>query len=152
MNNYLNAFIKISLSNASTANESDETKLQEKLAKSQEETSKDPVVGEEEEKNEDSSNPPDLNKNESDERKVYLITQIQNLLNDLTNKTSNTLKQTSPASNDSSTTNSSNLNAGNGALAAKLNNQPANINAKSVADFRTHTILCSNCYGDLFIV
>ena len=91
---------------------------------------------------------------EYDEKKVYLLNQIQQLLNDLTNKTSNILRQTSE-SNRANNSNNSNklLNIFEQKLGeTSINNHNDSINPQSIADFRMHTILCSNCYGDLFIV
>ena len=87
-------------------------------------------------------------------KKIYLLNQIQTLLNDLTNSSSTTLNQISSMqikslnSSSSDFSNKTNYNNPNGL--SKLNENQ--INPKSVADFRSQTFLCSECYGDLFIV
>ncbi len=87
-------------------------------------------------------------------KKVYLLNQIQSLLNDLTNSSSTTLNKISPmqikSSGSTSTDFSNKINYNNQNGLDKSNENQ--INPKSIADFRSQTFLCSECYGDLFIV
>ena len=90
-------------------------------------------------------------------KKTYLLGQIQSLLNELTLSSTTTLdvvSSTQSKSNSSaspSPTSSPKLDSVN---SASLNNKLAanQIDPKSVASFRAQTFLCSECYGDLFIV
>ena len=82
-------------------------------------------------------------------KKAYLLNQIQSLLNDLTNSSSTTLNKISPMQIKSPSSTSSDFSNKINGLDKLNENQ---INPKSIADFRSQTFLCSECYGDLFIV
>ena len=84
-------------------------------------------------------------------KRNYLLNQIQALLNELTNMSSTALNgvasmQETKSSNE--TNNKFNFNATN----TSKNANGYQIDPKSVADFRSQTFLCGDCYGDLFIV
>ena len=161
LSQYFNAFTKLSsqsslqVATSGEVNESDETKLNKEDSLNNQ--SNDTVIIKEEidsvvdhgEFNNDNSD------DSEKEKKVFLLNQIESLLNDLTIKTSNTLNQ---ASDTSGSGGSPNLGSKNKLLFSndsnnnKLSESTTNsINAKSISDFRVNTILCSNCYGDLFI-
>ncbi len=132
INNYLNAFVKLSQFEQ-TRNNSDP---------SSEKAAQEPL-------NVDESQ----TLNES--KRIYLLNQIQALLNDLTHSSSTTLSQmsstqTKSANSSSSDLSSNKINYANYDGLGKLNENQ--INPKSIADFRSQTFLCSECYGDLFIV
>lgn len=107
--------------------------------------------------NEESEKPPESNSQDINDKKTYLLTQIQGLLGELTFRSSSTLASLASTNNTASTPSSSaqpaNLPA---AISAKLqaanasNNSP--IDPKSIVSFRNETVLCSYCYGDLFVI
>ena len=127
INNYLNAFVKLSQPGEISINSDTSDTRHEQENESQK---------------------------VNEPKKVYLLNQIQSLLNDLTNSSSTTLNTISvmqiksPSSTSSDFSNKISFNNQNG-LDKSNENQ---INPKSIADFRSQTFLCSECYGDLFIV
>jgi hypothetical protein len=115
INNYLNAFARLSQTKTQTLNQ------------------------EEEEEEEETKTTQNLT---GDSKRDYLLQQMQALINELTSKSSTTL-------NALSATTTSPFNSISSQK--KLQNE-TQINPKSIADFRSQTFICSECYGDLFIV
>jgi hypothetical protein len=90
---------------------------------------------------------------EFDDKRAYLLNQIQSLIDELTNKTSNILNKTFESNRVNSNNNNKLLNIIEQKLGeTSTSNHNSSIDPQSLGDYRMHTILCSNCYGDLLIV
>ena len=83
-----------------------------------------------------------------EQKRDFLLKQVQQLLNELTFNSSSTLNSIT-ASQAKNSIRDDEMNA-----ASDLNDKLSinKIDPKSVSNFRSQTILCSSCYGDLFIV
>lgn len=142
INNYLNAYIKL-LTEVQQPAESEKEKPSEDQQQQQETTSTDATSN-------------------VQRKKDYLLIQIQNLL---VNVTSNTVAKLDVVSNaakneynrvPTTTTASANeeKKQPNGFVAAS-SSQPLNQNemlSKAIQRFRNETVVCRDCYGDLFVV
>lgn len=83
-----------------------------------------------------------------EQKRDFVFRQIQQLLNELTYNSSSTLNSIA-ATQAKNSTKDNEINVAND-LNSKLSiNQ---IDPKSISNFKSQTILCSSCYGDLFIV
>ena len=82
-----------------------------------------------------------------EQKRDFVFRQIQQLLNELTYNSSSTLNLIAATQAKNSKDNE--INVAND-LNSKLSiNQ---IDPRSISNFKSQTILCSSCYGDLFIV
>lgn len=96
-----------------------------------------------------------LSPDENKQKREFILAQVQNLLNNLTQTSSSALSTLSNELTSSSQINSSKTGSKDLEYPSLSNNIRANqgeIDQKSVAKFRSETVICSNCYGDLFIV
>jgi hypothetical protein len=124
---YVNSFIQLSQNDFEPKNKPDDTKTIE-------ESSEDDVL----------------------QKKFYLLLQIQKLLNELTQKSSSALSGlNSRVNREKMSSSSANLKA-NEKLSLKQQqletNSDGEIDPLSVTKFRNETIICSDCYGDLFVI
>jgi hypothetical protein len=91
-----------------------------------------------------------------EQKRAYLLFQIQKMLNDLTVRSSSTLTSLANAasaqSNSSPVEMSSKITNPKIAAAVASNQQQSTISSNSITNFRNETILCANCYGDLFVI
>ena len=83
-----------------------------------------------------------------EQKRDFVFRQIQQLLNELTYNSSSTLNLIATTQAKSSTKDNE-INVAND-LNSKLSIN--RIDPKSISNFKSQTILCSSCYGDLFIV
>ena len=103
------------------------------------------------------------------EKKIYLLNQITNLLNDLSGRSASALDEVSEliASNEGTHKTAANP-SGNAKLTSLLlakkdsgkrhsdsdsiDTIKRQLDQMSISNFKSHTMLCGNCYGDLIII